>query len=1085
MALGERTTSQVLHDILTSVTRTDQALLTLLENPSIAGLERSWRTLVNPDEARPEDLKQLSDRVFGVEGGFSGFLLDMGLSPTMWFGLPLAKGADRLGFGQGKPTRLLSMWKRDFGDGYVPLAYRNYIGISEDMGQSHWGRMAVVGAQRQSKFAEEGLSRLKKVIDPWIAEHGEEAWERRMADMTEVGFYRDGADAWRDPGVMKMMADIQEAMTNWVWDRVSIIESLEGMTEQDMIGAKRSGHVLDFLRAKLDLDPMGYVGKYLPWMVDPDKGMLDLTLDSLNADKLPNTPLGRLAGHMTDIQSFKNIRGAALGQDTAEVAMAMRQLLSDDDMVRKVTAGYRNPRMRQVLDPALAERIFQMDWMKMMKGYIHKAARSFAMQVPLGADEARWVHRSLEPFVDVERELFGRLNPALRAAMAAGDEGAEAAIRGEIAELWSQMPYQQRSIDLQMTLDAAEHFGADVFKRGDLYGMSVSKTAQARALREMMQLMRGQQDPKEFWVAQGMANLYMWVGRHLTDDRVAALDRASEKMGLKSRLGTMLKDELLNGENAHNMARRERTLTHWAYLAGLGLRPFAALMNLTQIPLTLGPTIGPGNTLRGAYDAGVMVRDSLRAAWTRKQLGDKTGLIQLTKTELLGRMGEMRRYGLVQDIRELEAGLDRQIRTDPDKWAEVMMAPFTWSETFNRLVSFLGAKRMWRNILEENPEAFGFDIRRLAGTDDIASAIGHVDVQDLINREAVKVVGDTQFLPIPGRRTPFQKRWLKGPAMMQFSSYPFGFMNWAVDAGTKAAIDHKAMLVAKSLHEAATRGEKVPAALSAYGRRSYLPYARYLVAMTGLANLGRDVFGFDVAERAAGGMAPLPISDDAPFYPFPVAPIPGAVFGAAKSVLTGDPDDMQPLELPGGKVPVPRMFVPGGVAVSHAARVMNQAYFNGFTGDELASDEDGDGRAYMEFYANLLRAFGAMPEMTRREQQQVRQMFRVRKKMSEYRKRLGTAVLTGDTAGMKRVQQQYAEDTQFVGAPPLQVDTDDLKRIYRSMRTSNFNRQVGALRTAADALGFTREPLGLLTPEEEEALKVFKTGTILLGGQAT
>jgi len=1081
---GERTTSQVLHDLLTSVTRTDQAILTALENPNIAGLERAWRALVNPDEARPEDLRQLAERLFGVDGGIFGFLLDMGLSPTMWFGLPLAKYADRLGFGAGKPTQLTRMWARDFGDGYIPGLFRNYIGIAEDIGQPHWGRLAVVQWQRQSKFEMEALDRINRIIEPWIAQRGKEAWERRMADMMEVGLYRENARAWRDPDVIHMMDDIQRELWDWAWDRLSIIESLSKVSEKDLVGAKKQQRVLDFLQAKLDLNPMGWIGKYLPRMIDPEKEMLDVTLDSLNLENLHKTPLGRLAAHVTDIQSFKNVKGAALGEDTLESAMALRQLLTENDTVRRIAAAYRNPRMQEVVDPELAERVYQMDWMKVVRGYIRQASRSFALQVPLEAEEARWVHMAEEGWVDVRRELFEGLNPILRHAIASGDELLEQEARGKIAEVWGRIPYHQRSIDLQMTLDAAEHFGTDVFKRGDIRGMSTPLAAQARAVGEMMKWMRGQHDPKEFWVSQGMANLYVWISRHLTDERVKKLDQAGRAMGVNRPLGTMLRDELLNGESLHSMAQRERTLTHWSYLAGLGLRPFAALINLTQIPVTTMTTIGPGNTLRGAWEAGRAVRDAMSRAIAKRRATGRGSISRMAREGLLEIVPELREFGLVEDIRHLEAGIERRLASSAEDLPDFLMGAFTWAETLNRLTTFFGARGMWRRILRENPAAFGLDIRELTGISNVERAMADQRVVDFINRESVRVVGETQFLPIPGRRTPFQTRFLRGPAMMQFSSYPFQFLNWMMDAGVKGAIDHRAGLVARALYEAEKRGEKIPASVIQHGGvRNWLPYARYLVAMTGLTNIGRDVFGWDMAERVASGSAPLPISDDSPFYPFPTPPIPGAVYGIVKSVLTGRVEDMQPLEVPGGKVPVPRMFVPGGVAVSHASRVLNQVYINGFTGDELMADEEGTGQAYMSFIQKLLRAMGAMPEVNRREQRKIRQMFVVRRKQAEYRRRLGTAVLTGNAGEIERVKAEYQSDPQFADAPPLKVDTDDLKRIYRRMRTSEYNRQVSTLKSAADALGFTADPHGLLEPGEEAAIKEFQMIPILVGGK--
>jgi len=1043
--IGERDLSQTLRDWMTAITRLGPAFWTVAENPvDWDGWNRAKAVLANPGAARPEELREFSERYFGMDPGWTSFLVDSVVHPAVFLGLPLAKGASALGIGS-KPSALAVKWAEDFGTSYMPRPFQTYNSMFQRMGFHRAAEADILVNERYTKFYSDLMRRWNTVKLGYMERYGPEAW---LEGKERVAAFSQG---YLVPGIRpeeRQLSEMIRGVYDSVYDDVATVERLgKGVRINDLVRARGEPRNLEgAVETLIDPEVMGYQLSYLTRVARDDAEVLMRDPAEIHA-----VLTGQRGGMRTASRQLSRMeRFRAEPFDPAAASLEdwhqWQRRYFDSELGHKQFNPYRLPRSQALTQDEWANR-FIVDIDRLFPAYARRAARSYALEVPLTPQEALKLTKRWDPrYVDTAK-LQG-LNRQFREALRAGDAAGADAARVEIQNLSRSIPFDQRSLNLQLRVEAASRWMYDPATTAPGTLGSTAKRFEAEAFHQWWELLQGKQDVAKWPVARAMAGFFHSASTLLGDGTVQQLNAIGGKVGAEN-FGTHLRSWLANASEIRTTAGMERSLTLAAYSNILGFRPLSAFVNLTQIPLVTGPTIGFGNMMHGILEGTPKLARAWRLAAAESrahpELRGMGASRRIFRQKLAEVAPEIEAAGLLTDMRELEMGAELLGRGDPNAFHEWAMRLFSSSEQFNRLVTFYGARHRLEKTLFRNPQAAGllageFPVRNLGPAERIA----------LLNHEAAKVVYETQFIPTPGRRAPIHSTVLRGPALRQFSSYPIGFGNWFMDAGSRAMVDERAIPLAGTLQRALG------------GQKSWVPHARWLVAVNGLAQFGSDVMGVDLGEKTVGGIVPLPFADSVPFAPLPVPVVPATVVGLAAAALTGDVKKMNPVELPWvGTIPVPKVLFPAGLAVSQASRVLNQLRVNGVPGDHLLVDEYGRGLEEVDTSGAWLRALGFTTEHSRRDRLKLRQLYVVQAKLREFRRRLGLAIIHGNASEIRRVQAEYQRDPQLGSGPPLTVSRDDIERLRGNMRQERLSRSADRMKREAGILGFDRDPWGL------------------------
>ena len=989
--------SDALRNVLTSPLRIDQAIYELAE--AVTGREKFstvLRVLFHPETAKPEDLRTTAERFFPNAKGWTAFLIDSGLSPSVWLTLGASRGGSTLGvYRRRGPTPIAKRFVEDFG----PLSrelntfgrtLRDTIPIAERASILKSIRAASLIKEFNMRMEDMVLRARKAGMDPTDPVNQEIMWAHMVYGVSPPGMTKahyEFANAYR-----QIFADVYD----WIGSAEAIIGTKKGEVR---------------IRPA---SPMGYIQGYIPLLLNR-RGTLNMSERAI-AKSILNHPVFK---QLKEMGRFSGVDADQIARDV----WAGENLL--DLFERPETARLFNPfRLKRRSDPkAVPHGAFVGDLFKIWDTYVYKAANTYALTVPLDPWEAALLHGDPTLFHrghPIAAEL-SKFNRTFREAPVERRAALRALIEEHYKRVAEEFP-QQRSILTQL-LDAAVNGipGYSPFLRGASARMRL-KTPQARiraqAFRQYLAAMKGTYDPEKYATVASMQHMLKWV----TD--------AMESTGLSRHpIGRRLSRWIAEHTDTSSVLEMQRSLVKWTYMTTLGLRPVAVLTQLTQTPTMTLPTIGLGNVLAGIREGVPKLARSWVDAARLKFRGGFPWHMALV-TSLRAHMPEFLDMGLMTDFRQMELGANIIQNRGVNAFLEATMVPWKFSEMTNRAIAFYGARNAFRTALRMDPSAFGPNILRLP----------FEEREKMINFAALGVVHETQIVPAPAQMTPLHLRL--SPIGKQFSTFPLGFRSWLLDAAVRSAVE-----------EPARAASRVIANATGQYRKSWLPYARYLVTMSGMANFSRDVLGIDLGERIAGGVINLPFGDQ-PFEPLPLPPIPGAIVSSAWAMLSGDIKKMSPTELPViGKVPIPKVFFPAGLAVSRAARVLNQ------TRDGFLTDDTGRGLFNFDRKYRILYALGFFPVESARDALKTQQILATSDRIKDYRWRLASALSRGDLAEASSIRDEYSRE--FNGAPPLVVHPKDIRRVIEMQRTTKLRRTLETLGgTTRVALG-EEDPVGL------------------------
>ena len=532
-------------------------------------------------------------------------------------------------------------------------------------------------------------------------------------------------------------------------------------------------------------------------------------------------------------------------------------------------------------------------------------------------------------------------------------------------------------------------------------------------------------------------NLFSAVGRHFdeTVGRISNKQRAEVDYAMRA--------------VARNRSWRNASngITSYFHTATLGGNAWSAMQNLLQPLLTTGPAIGMGPTLAGM---GELRRRIPRYA---SELRAQHDLLRNKNYGALERVNKAAERAFSKVFPDLaEAGIQPDVRLfdlDPadlanttkgklfksyDSFAKFLLQPFNHAELANQATTFFGAKRAIGDAakmgLYEIPA--GLDGKPLSG----------LDLDRFINFEAGTIVNATQFRPGPGTRSIWQG---SVPSFVrQFTTFPTRALSFMVESTVRGAMSEQELATAGPLSRI-TGGRNLGtlARMFLYGR---------------LATIGaRDALGVDLSD-ALGITAPFNVAPPGRLLaPLPVPPAAGVAYGVLSATATRDVKEMQPITIPGyGDIPLPKLLVPGGVALQRVLRAVDQWR------PDLGGWADENDRLLARGNTSdlVLSMLGVPLDKNRRVRRAIDRTHDIRTRVRDMRRQYAMAVMDGDLGAQQQLQAQWADS--FKGWPPLSVSERDMQRYRSAARLPTIQRM---MQTMGDAGRFLQDELYEVDPD--------------------
>ena len=1009
--LSKRSVPQWGRDLLTVPLRIAPAVWETVE--ALAGREQfssGMRVLLNPQNAKPEDLMEFSERYLGLSNPFARFAVDVVMDPVnLFWGVGFSKGAHALKLHRTHPSRLVKPFINDFSGSGPGGLFRSFASHFDRQGWVLPRNADMLLNNRRTAYTQKFMQKYDTIRKTFRHLNNDDrtAWENRKG---RVALLMDG----------KMRGKILNPTRSELWASEqlhTLFEDSYTMTalSEDVRKLKPEALASGVKDLPADQVPMGiadffrHISGYLPRMARK-QGMLefDPEMAAHYLTKEASTYQGRVGAQL-------NVMGklAPLDSDFTKAQGAARLSRHiESPGGRRVYNRFHLPRIIEDvgLTPEEFEKVFVIDLDKLVPEYVQRGGTTYALQVPLSAREATELHgRSISNAVPDVPNRISTLNRLYAQGSELGDEAKKRSALDDARKLSREIQNvpEQRSLYFQLAREGLKHTGFNVLdgKKGLLQMGRADRVHQAKLMDEYMKSITGDHDIYNYKISQGLATVFEKAGGFLDDPKIMALDRAGQVFGKKD-VGKNIKDWLVSGQDLYTTVGRERVLTNWVYGSTLGFRLPSIILNLTQIPLVTLPHIGLGPTLHGIAEGGQRLAKTYRQALaTRSPTKSwRAAFQEAAETH----MPEFVDKGLLGELRTAEIGMDTILTDGLNKVVEASLLGFTGAENLNRVATFYGTRHMLRKRAKREPDLFGFVPKEPWEKD------------ALIEATAANAVMETQFIPGAGRTARINSRL--SPLTRQFSSYPIGFFNWMLDGAYRSGLDMMSQPVARALGTKHGRG------------RNYLPHARWLVAANMLDKGFGNILNVNLGEKAVSGVVNLPFADQ-PFAPLPLPPIPNLLVNAPGAVLDRDYDRLSPIELPWvGKIPIPKTLVPGGLALSQMSRWFNQ------TRDGFLLDKNERAIENVYKYEQWLEFLGFARYDSVRDRLKMRQLLHSQDRVKDYRRRLALSVSHGDLDGMRKAQNEYAKE--FKDAPPLAVAPGDVKRVVNQMRTSKLQRVI-------------------------------------------
>lgn len=652
------------------------------------------------------------------------------------------------------------------------------------------------------------------------------------------------------------------------------------------------------------------------------------------------------------------------------------------------------------LESTPGKELFVTDLNIILQKYIHTTARTYALNAPLSDTERALASQVVTDARGMERRIFPSRDPIIVQIINQGLD----TTGGKMV---------QRQV-----------VGTNVLEEVLVPG-SVNHPALG-ALRSLVRNVQGKRGEDEIL----FGNVWNSIRAKLSEVAGAI------GMGPKEKLAASSSIDILESQSYDREVNNR--LTSFFYATTLGFNFRSAFKNLFQPFLTTAPAIGLGPTLEGyktlksrlpEYAHEVLKQN--RALSINPNIPFAQRVTLAVESAYRKVFPEMAEAGIRPDPRAFELS-DRELIEDAltgrtkfrkaDAWFKFILQPFTQSEMSNQAVSFYGGKAALRGA-----------IRR--GELELPEGLGAAELDRYLNFEASNLVNATQFRPGPGSRTVLQSM-LPTP-FRQYSSFPVRLMNFFAESTVRGAMTDAQLQNASAFERLV-------------GGRNWGTVARTYLSGRVLTEGFRQALGVDLSDAVGltGPFTGIAQSGNLPI-PIPIAPLPSLVMATANFAATRDVKTLQPMTLPfiGDAWPIPKVLVPGGVALSRAIKAVRS--FRPDLGGFMDEDER------LMYRGNttdlILNMFGIPMDRDRRLRQVLDQTQANRLRVRDYRRKYAVAARAYDFDRMDSLKTSFHAD--FKGQlGELGITPQDLRRYDQQARLTSAQRLIRSMGRSASYL---------------------------------
>lgn len=961
------------------------------------------RALREPALISPVESKTMAERL-GLSNGFVSWVANVATDPTVWIAALLARKYPPWLWSRGISKRHIGMATEFTGVSKLVRPVSTFFrghGVEE---------MVALGMHRQSHIMRlaqplsESLAALtpeEKVAVIRFREEGVTAGLTENAKNVSSALTRFFEDAW---SMLSRVSDVQGGVS---------MPGRPGVITWGAFRERVNGKLVE--RPRLPLSFRNLI-PHIPLLQTSPEGTLTLSgaealtrmarrggkllRQALEADGLPlrqgTVALedGTRRTVVTQLGPWRLTPGDVIESSLAEWQAAMR------GETGKFFFGHLENRSRDIpLFSHQGQHSFVLDLDQIFSEYVRGASRTYAWNAPLSQTERALGSHMIE-----------NPNPVVRV----GKLFADSHIPKQLTEeplIVQIMKAGLESMGVEATpfvVKGTELWHAPV--RGLRFNMADSPL-RVQSLEHLLRSIKG--DLREEEVLFG--NAFSSIASHA--DRF--LKRTNP--GLAGRLATHI--EYMKSRAGNRMINN--TIATWSYYSTLGLNFGSAFGNSLQTPLTTLPAVGLGNTLGGISDfAGKLPAYASAVARQFREAPSIRSLPEYGRRAWRETFPDLAEFRIEIDPRVFD--IDERHLSDihtkagrafknTDRYLGWVMTPFRAVEIANRAIAFYAGRRAGYQVAKINPH---FIPRELLGPNgELTSA-----VDEYMSLHAARTVNATQFLPGGGTRTIAQD--MVAPWLRTLTSFPIRFLSHMGESTVKGSMIEKERMIGNGLS-------------SMFGDRNWGPLSRMYLYGQILKSGFRDILDIDVNRWV--GFGPLEQTESL-IGPIPLPPAAGLAVNTAKAIANREWDRTQPVRVPGlGELPIPKLLVPGGIAMTRLARAIDQFEpdLGGFV------DEDGRLMRRSDSIDQIFAMLGIPSHKGRRERIQMAQLKVRGAKIREYRRRFAMSMVNGDLQQAAKIRAEYGE--VFPNMPSLDIDEDDLRTYYEESRTPRLARMMQTL----------------------------------------
>lgn len=515
----------------------------------------------------------------------------------------------------------------------------------------------------------------------------------------------------------------------------------------------------------------------------------------------------------------------------------------------------------------------------------------------------------------------------------------------------------------------------------------------------MIPLVSGHQSWEQALPAMRFNQSKLWAGQVL------------EGLGIPESAKKLLREPLAKTQDL-SWKRLGGMISSHLYASTLSFNPVSPAKNLMQSLVTTIPAVGVKYFAKGLKEASALFAEyrKLVATGLEKETAFKRVFKDFAETDFdIGRGSPMEMLEgsatYFQRPGKVRAGLEKAVETG--------LIPFTWSERFNRVVAFYGARA---KAIAELPGAAVTDpfsgITKTLTREALRDGKGALtEFGEAVNRYAGQTARLTQFGGGPLNSPLGTINWWK--PLSQYTQYPLRVAGFYLNEGARD-----------------------PGIIG-----------RALVGSTAAYYIGKDLFGTDLSDTLAFGSMPGPPDRDGPLGMFPFqspfvqvlgATVAGAAHGDIEEIMKAAP-----------------LAVPGGVGMARAAtavmpevaKMIGRPY-----ADYANKTPDGRIPVYSRSgslignysYPQLMaKAFGLGDISGHTEAQLMDYLLQQRDRIRGYKKEYLDAMMANDTKRMTGIEAEYKKAYPFMGDMPIKKS---------EIKTLQLRREVTRLERVIDTL---------------------------------